>query len=79
MSEVPQESRFGSIGEVPPLAVLTALGRGQGVVAWSSARMGGEGGFPNGGLWRFSTAEGDVPVATVVKRTGPQYLASIHR
>jgi hypothetical protein len=72
---VRQAARFGPIRADPPAGVMQALGAGRS--GWSSERLGAEGGFPNGGMWRFCHPA--APAASVVvKRTGPQYLGDDH-
>ncbi|MGI8868379.1 MAG: hypothetical protein ACR2F6_05880 [Mycobacteriales bacterium] len=44
-------SRFGPIRTTPPHAVLDQLPAAVG--PWAADRMGNEGGYPNGGMWRF--------------------------
>lgn len=74
MNTPAQEPRFGRIRTDPPRAVVDAVGVGPGSV-WSSSRLGGDGGFPNGGMWRF---RGTGVASVVVKRTGPQHLGTDH-
>lgn len=63
--------RFGPIRTVPPAAVERAVGDGQ--AEWTAERLGSDGDFPNGGMWRMRQA-GASDASVVVKRTGPQFL-----
>lgn len=60
--------RFGPIRSVPPPGVLDRLSGSP--AGWRVERIGGAGGFPNGGLWRFRSG----PASVVVKRCGARYL-----
>lgn len=63
--------RFGPIRSVPPVAVQRVVGDGQ--LGWTAERLGSEGDFPNGGMWRLRQS-GALGASVVVKRTGPQFL-----
>ncbi len=76
MSEPAQEPRFGPIRTNPPRGVVDGVGAAPGAT-WSSSRLGGESGYPNGGMWRFSSSE-DESASVVVKRTGPRHLGTDH-
>lgn len=81
MTDVPEPAqlpRFGPLRRVPPdpvVARLTGAAPGSG---WTITRMGNDGGYPNGGLWRVEadrrTSAG--PASAVVKRTGARHLGS---
>jgi hypothetical protein len=74
MPEPAQHARFGPIRAVPPAAVRDRLGVKPGGI-WAADRLGDEGGFPNGGMWRFRCR--DEPAASaVVKRTGAHHLGT---
>ncbi|HVX42475.1 MAG TPA: phosphotransferase [Mycobacteriales bacterium] len=64
-------ARFGPLRSNPPDGVLNALAAKRSE-PWSAGRLGAEGGFPNGGMWRVKAGE----AATVVKRTGPRHLGT---
>jgi hypothetical protein len=61
------EPRFGPIRPVPPTPVLDYFPRAG---SWAIERIGDDGAYPNGGLWRFEAG----PMAVVVKRCGAAYL-----
>lgn len=67
--------RFGPLRAVPPTAVVRAVGDGR--TPWESERLGADGDFPNGGMWRVRQS-GVAGASVVVKRTGPQFLGSGH-
>ncbi len=73
MVDVPTLDRFGSAPDRPPPAVARELGVDGST--WCGSRVGHDGAFPNGGIWRY-TAEGVDGAATscVVKRVGPQFF-----
>ena len=64
-------ARFGPLRTVPPVPVVDALG-GDGT-PWRAERLGSEGSFPNGGMWRVHQPA-TPGAAAVVKRTGPAHL-----
>lgn len=68
---VEARARFGPLRSVPPAPVVRALG-GDGS-PWQADRLGSDGPFPNGGMWRVSQP-GNTTASTVVKRTGPAHL-----
>lgn len=74
MPEPAQHPRFGPIRSIPPRQVLERLGVKNGST-WATDRLGDEGGFPNGGMWRFRSLEGR-SASAVAKRTGPQHLGT---
>lgn len=75
--EVTQRPRFGPLRAVPPGEAVALLG-GVPPTAWTTSWIGGEGGYPNGGLWRVEAdpARPTGPTALVVKRTGAAHLGT---
>ena len=70
MSVEAQAARFGPLRTVPPAPVVRAVGGD--ASAWRVERLGSDGPFPNGGLWRVLQPR--TPGASaVVKRTGPAH------
>lgn len=69
MSPSGRRERFGPIRSTPP----DRAGRPRSAASrWTKSRIGDEGDFPNGGLWRF-----DSPTESIfVKRTGRSYLGA---
>jgi len=63
--------RFGPLRSTPPLAVVNAVGGGES--SWQADRLGSDGPFPNGGMWRVRQP-GTHGASAVVKRTGPGHL-----
>lgn len=67
-----QLPRFGHLRQAPPVDVLAQLDGAAPDTDWTTTRMGGDGGYPNGGIWRLEAdrkrAGGRASV--VVKRTG---------
>lgn len=73
MGDSPALTRFAAAPTEPPPAVAAQLGAPG--LQWSSSRVGNEGAYPNGGIWRYRTrSDDDHTLSTVVKRTGPQFL-----
>lgn len=68
-------ARFGPLRAVPPAAVIRAVGDGR--TPWEAERLGSDGDFPNGGIWRVRQP-GVAGASVVVKRTGPQFLGGGH-
>lgn len=70
--------RFGPLRPVPPTEVAVRLTGAAAGTTWSTSRIGNEGGYPNGGLWRVSADRCDEPgpTAAVVKRTGAAHLGT---
>jgi hypothetical protein len=77
-TEPMQRERFGPLREVPPDDVVEALTGAAPGTTWAVDKIGDEGGFPNGGLWRVSAVSrrGSGPFSAVVKRTGASYLGT---
>jgi hypothetical protein len=64
-------ARFGPLRSVPPAAVVDAVGADGS--RWQADRLGSDGPFPNGGMWRVF--QPGIPGASaVVKRTGAAHL-----
>lgn len=63
--------RFGPIRAEPPVDVTKRLGGEQN--SWTSERLGGDGDYPNGGMWLFTESSSGANQA-VVKRTGADHL-----
>jgi len=68
---VEARARFGPLRTTPPAAVVRAVG-GDGS-PWRADRLGSDGAFPNGGMWRV-LQPGTPGASAVVKRTGPGHL-----
>jgi hypothetical protein len=76
--EPSQLPRFGHLRQAPPVDVLALLDGAAPGTDWTTTRMGGDGGYSNGGIWRMEAdrkrAGGRASV--VVKRTGAAHLGS---
>lgn len=68
---VEAQVRFGPLRATPPAAVVRGVG-GNGS-PWRAERLGSDGPFPNGGMWRV-LQPGTPGASAVVKRTGPAHL-----
>ena len=79
IAEPEQLPRFGPLRAAPPDEVVAGLGGAAAGTTWTAHRLGGEGGYPNGGIWRVGAdrRRGEGPSAAVVKRTGAAYLGNI--
>lgn len=77
-TDPPQGRRFGPLRSVPPEAVLAGLSGAPAGTEWVAERIGDDGGYPNGGLWRVSAARanGTGPTTTWVKRTSAHHLGT---
>lgn len=73
-----QLPRFGYLREVPPVEVLNAVTGAVSGTGWTATRVGGDGGYPNGGIWCVSADQSTVDgrAAVVVKRTGAAHLGT---
>lgn len=65
------QARFDPLRATPPAAVVRGVG-GDGTL-WRAERLGSDGPFPNGGIWRVLQPE-NPGTSAVVKRTGPAHL-----
>jgi hypothetical protein len=69
MSPGDRTRRFGPIRSTPPDHLAGARSAAS---RWTRSRVGDDGDFPNGGLWRFDSATESI----FVKRTGRSYLGA---
>lgn len=70
--------RFGPLRSRPPIEVSQVLSGAAPGTTWTATRLGNDGGYPNGGIWRMTAdqqlARGQRSV--IVKRTGPGHLGT---
>jgi hypothetical protein len=76
--EPKQLPRFGHLRKAPPAEVLALVNGAASGTDWTTIRMGGDGGYPNGGLWRLEADQKRAGgrASVVVKRTGPAHLGT---
>ncbi|GAB3754118.1 hypothetical protein [Microlunatus parietis] len=76
--EAEQRPRFGELRPVPPPETLARLTGAADGTTWTAERLGGDLGYPNGGMWRVTADQrrGDGPASVIVKRTGPMHLGT---
>lgn len=77
-ADLRQSPRFGHLREVPPEEVLSRLNSGASDSSWTATRVGGDGGYPNGGIWRVTSDQRALswPPGVIVKRTGAAHLGT---
>ncbi|MFC7622796.1 phosphotransferase [Microlunatus sp. GCM10028923] len=75
--EPEQQPRFGALRAEPPPATLARLTGAAAGTTWTAERLGGDLGYPNGGMWRVAAdRHGEGPASVIVKRTGPMHLGT---
>lgn len=68
--------RFGALRAVPPVNVVASLTGAMAGTTWVVSRVGDDGDYPNGGIWKVKAEEQRPgrPASIVVKRTGAAFL-----
>lgn len=76
--EPEQQRRFGPLRPAPPPETLARLTGAAAGTSWTAERLGGDLGYPNGGMWRVTAdlRDGAGSAAAIVKRTGPMHLGA---